>query len=133
MPITTKNPSWINKVKSVQQVNRELVIRKLGITEEQYWDKMLDAGTHYLTDVIMAGRCLDDILGAELYWKWWLNHWQRWDALWLEEQKNESPWLREKLYDQLHDVTEYGYAPQRHIMAELFERVVLNKLIMEAQ
>lgn len=133
MNTTTKKANWINKVKTVQQVNRQLVLRKLGISEEDYWDMMLDAGTRYLKNVLQVDGCIDDIMGAELYWKWWLNHWQKWDATWLREQKHEEPWLRAKLYDQLHDASEYGFAPNKHIMSELFQRSVLNKMIEEAE
>lgn len=130
---TIKRPNWITKVKTIQQANRAKVIRILGISEEQYWDKMLDAGTAYLTDILKVGDCLVDIMGADLYWKWWLNHWQKWDVVWLDEQKDESAWLREKLYDQLHDVSEYGFAPNKAILQDLFARKVLDKIIEEAE
>lgn len=133
MSLITKKQNWIKKVKTLQSVNRTLVLRELEINEEDYWDMVLDAGTQYLVKVLQVGDCINDVLGATLYWKWWVNHWQKWDALWLEERKQEHPWLRVKLYDQLHDASAKGFAPNRVVMRELFCTQVLDELIREEE
>ncbi|WP_437918415.1 hypothetical protein [Sphingobacterium sp. LRF_L2] len=122
MSTTTKKASRIIKAKTIQQVNRELVMRKLNITEEVYFNMMLDAGTEYLTDVLLSGWPVGDISGTELYWKWWYNHWHQWDAQFLTESRREKKELHADLYMRLHDASDRGYFPNKEIMDTILRR-----------
>ncbi|WGQ12961.1 hypothetical protein [Sphingobacterium faecium] len=125
MGMTNTKTSWINKVKTIQQVNRELVMRKLGISEEDYHDMWLDAGIHYLTDVIEVGEWKPEFMNARIFWKWWLNHWQRWDARFLEYTKEVPKDQWAKLYDDVHDPLHADFKPHAVVLEDIFHKEVV--------
>lgn len=129
-----KKANWIKQVKSLQEVNRELVMRRLDISEEEYHNMWLDAGRKYLTELIGKDkRMLDMILDANVYWRWWLNQWQKWDEVFLREVKLESPKLWHKLYDRIHDPSDAGIAPNRAVLREIFRKNVVMTMIKEEE
>lgn len=132
MNTTTKKTNWINKVKTVQSVNKELVMRKLSIAESDYNDMWIDAGIIYLRQTLGIDADLaQELINSNLYWKWWLNHWQQWDAKFLTEAKHESPTLINRLYDQLHDPSASGFAPNKNLLKAMLAERVIDKLMDE--
>lgn len=132
MDIIAKSKSWISKVKTVQSVNKELVLRKLNISASQYVDMVLDGGFDYLRKVLELDELLvQDLVSSSLFWKWWMNHWQKWDAEFLKIVRWESPQLWVKLYNQLHDPSDKGYAPNKKLLKAMLAESVVDKLIKE--
>lgn len=125
MNTTTKQGSWINKVKTIQEVNRVLVLRKLGIDEADYYDMMLDAGKHYLVEVIGVAEWLDEFMNANIYWKWWMNQWQKMDAKFLEYTKEISKDQWARLYDDLHNVQGIDFKPHSVVLEDIFHKEVV--------
>lgn len=125
---TIKKQTWIVEVKTLQQVNRALVLRKLGITEEQYTNLWLDAGKNYLTDVIEVGDFLPDFTASNLFWKWWLNHWQHWDAEFLSLCKQVAWHEIPDLYDETHNVNSVSFRPHKAILEDIFYKKVVTPL-----
>jgi len=132
MNLVVNRTTWINKVKTLQYVNKALVLRKLNISEEDYNNLWLDGGTHYLRVVLAIDEdTAQDLINSNLYWKWWLNHWHRWDAAFLQTAKITKPKCWTKLYDELHDPSEKGLAPNKKLLKEMLAESVVDKLIAE--
>lgn len=124
--------NWIDKVKKEYADNRREVMLLLNISETEYNNMWLDAGIQYLRDTLgLDEETITDIIETDVYWKWWFNQWQRWDKAFLREVGYESVSLRHKLYDQLHDPSETGFAPNRMLLANIFRRKVVDQLISE--
>jgi hypothetical protein len=130
--IIAKSKNWISQVKTVQTVNKELVLRKLNISEAQYVDMVLDGGFDYLRNVLeLDEELVQDLVSSSLFWKWWMNHWQKWDAEFLIKSRRENPRIIQMLYNQLHDPSDKGYAPNKKLLKAMLAEAVVDKLIEE--
>lgn len=120
--------SWLNQVRQSNEERTTTVISMLGITEEDYADMWLDAGILYLTDIIGVGEWKDEFMNAPLYWNWWRNHWQKWDARFLGYAKEVPKENWGKLYDDVHDITGVNFKPHSVILEQIFHKEVVTKL-----
>lgn len=125
---STKKTSWINKVKSANEQNREQVINLLQITEMAYYDYLLDMGKYYLTDIIQVGVWRDDFLSSGVFWKWWLNHWSKWDAQFLTEAKGTPRQEWHQLYDDIHNANSTQFKPHAAVLEAIFHKDVVQVL-----
>lgn len=128
MNTTIRQKSWLNQVKTTNESRQLQVINMLGITEADYHDMWLDAGKHYLTDVIEVADWIDEFMNANIYWKWWFNHWQKWDAKFIAYSKEvpQEHWAR--MYDDLHDVTHVDFKPHAIILEDIFNQEVIKQM-----
>lgn len=128
MAITKKQVSWLNQVKQEQHERQSQVIEMLGISEEDYHNLWLDAGKHYLTNVIEVGDWIDEFMNANIYWKWWLNHWRKWDAKFIAYAKEIPSEQWPTLYDDLHNVEHVDFKPHAAVLEDVFHRDVIKPM-----
>ncbi|WP_313234195.1 hypothetical protein [Sphingobacterium multivorum] len=120
--------SWLNQVKQSNQERTAKVLEMLQIREADYADMWLDAGIHYLVKVIEVGEWKEEFLNAPLFWKWWLNHWQKWDARFIGYSKEVPAENWTALYDYVHDIEGIELRPHKVILEEIFHKEVVTKL-----
>jgi hypothetical protein len=128
MPITKKQKSWLNQVKISNEERKLKITSMLKISEEDYHDMWLDAGKHYLTDVIAVGEWLDEFMNANIFWKWWFNHWQKWDAKFIAYSKEVPCEHWAKLYDDLHNVEHVDFKPHAVVLEDVFNQEVIKPM-----
>lgn len=109
--------------------NKELLLRVLRLTEEQYGEHLLTEGMAYL-DLYMgtdhygrAGR--NALVALPEYWSWWKRQWDLRNARYIEEQDLRvwgsvvGKWERSllhQLYQELHAADRQEYAVPKRIM-----------------
>jgi hypothetical protein len=128
MNTTKLSKSWLNTVKQSNTERTAMIIDMLGISESDYNDMWLDAGVYYLINVIEVGEWKDEFMNAPLFWKWWLNHWTKWDARFIGYSKEVSADQWAKLYDDVHDIESVNFKPHAIILEEVFHKEVVKEL-----
>jgi hypothetical protein len=108
--------------------NKELIMRVLRLTDEQYMNLYLDQGMEYLRVYLADDETSRDILLAmPEYWSWWQRQWDNRNSRFAAEQHLDSwgpyvgKWERvllRRVYDGLHDAARLEIRVSRRVMAK---------------
>ena len=128
MSTTKLSKSWLNTVKQSNTERTAMIIDMLGISESDYNDLWIDAGISYLVNVIEVGEWKEEFMNAPLFWKWWLNHWKKWDARFIGYTKEVPSDQWAKLYDDVHDVNGVDFKPHAVVLEQIFHKKVVMEL-----
>lgn len=112
--------------KFITEANKHEVCKLLGMTEEVYCQYQEQQGLEYLrlqmgTDLIG----IDQMAKNELYWKWWINHWNHRDEEFLTYGKGMPYKMRLKYYHSLNSVEGFEFRPHKKVIEESYR--ILNE------
>ncbi len=103
--------------KIMQMVNQHQVKQLLGWDDLEYGQFQMDAGTEYLKNMLGNDATGIDYLSKNgMFWRWWVNHWDKRDELFISLASDLTPEARQALYLELHDVSGFTFYPHRAIM-----------------
>lgn len=107
------------------EANKQQVIRLLNWTDMQYCIYQQNKGYEYMRQVIGSDELGVRYLAKNaLFWKWWINHWNRRDEEWLGYAASAPARHRENLYRDLHSINGCEFYPHRLIMETSYDNLI---------
>lgn len=103
--------------KFITEANKQQVTRLLGWTEQQYCEYQQEKGIAYLHHVLEIDEAgIKMQIQNPLFWRWWVNHWNRRDEEFLTYASGTPKRMIENLYNDLNDPFGFEFYPHRVIM-----------------
>lgn len=119
--------SAVNIKKLLVEVNQQQVQRLLGWDDLMYGIFQNEKGLEYLRRVVGSDeKGIKMLMRSELFWRWWVNHWNRRDEEFLGYAKATPQHMREAYYHDLHDADGFEFYPHRIIMEQSYAEMVGN-------
>ena len=117
--------SAVNIKKLLIEVNQRQVMLLLGWSDLQYGIFQNEKGLQYLRRVVGADEVgIKMLMNGKLFWRWWVNHWNRRDEEFLGYGKAYPEHMREAYYYDLHDTEGFEFYPHRIIMEQGYAALV---------
>lgn len=105
--------------KFITEANKHEVCKLLGITEQAYCQYQEQNGQEYMQQVMGSDDWgIDQMAKNFLFWRWWINHWNKRDEEFLIYAKDAPHDLRLKFYHSLNSVEGFEFFPHKSIMQE---------------
>lgn len=109
--------------------NREVILRKLRITDLQYCEMVERGGYEWLRRYFSHVPDMIDICKySAMFWKWWVNEWNLRDNrfLALNRFKIWPVHIEESSYNFTHDIDGLGIRPNRFVIEEV-NKIIKNQ------
>lgn len=105
----------------IGEVNKHQIIKSLNWTELQYCNYQQQIGLEYMQRVVGSDEWgIKQLEASELFWRWWVNHWNRIDEEFMTYGIIAPETMREHLYTDLHDPEGFEFYPHRLIIEQSY-------------
>lgn len=135
----TQEKTHIQKVRDRAIHNRQLIQHIIGWSDLDYCEFQMEVGYEWVDANIPGDRWGRDILvKSEIFWKWWINQWNRRDAGFLEYYGREhtlSPTVirtMREIYKSEHRLEKLNCYPNRIILEDTF-KIMVGDILREAR
>lgn len=119
--------------KFITEANKQQVIRLLGWSELEYCNYQEEVGLQYMRKVLETDeQGISYLSKNELFWKWWVNHWNYRDAEFLIDAKATPAVLRPGLYRDLNSIEGFEFYPHSEIM-EVSYNALMSEMFLDAR
>ena len=119
--------------KFITEANKQQVIRLLNWTEIQYCEYQQQKGIEYLKHILEVDEYgIQMQISNQLFWRWWVNHWNRRDEEFLTYGAFAPERMRENLYNDLHDPFGFEFYPHSVIM-EAGYNTLIKEIMTDAR